>query len=169
MLKFKPATKRTFEKWRIRGRAGHTPSFREIWAIIADFCEKYKIFPKIFIIFTHFSNERNLSIAKGRSPIRARVRTQAGEIKTSESRHAVVRQKSGWLDSRATSWRGPNASCWSRTSHSDDAGIRARDPEGTQDSRVRRGGARGTPAARPPAEARVRVSELLRSPQRAEI
>ena len=113
MLKFKPATKRTFEKWRIRGRAGHTPSFREIWAIIADFCEKYKIFPKIFIIFTHFSNERNLSIAKGRSPIRARVRTQAGEIKTSESRHANIRQKSGWLDSRATSWRRPNASCWS--------------------------------------------------------
>ena len=52
---------------------------------------------------------------------------------------------------------------------SEDVGIRARDPEGTQDSRVRRGGAGGTPAARPPAEARVRVSELLRSPQRAEI
>ena len=87
------------------------PNLREIWAIIADFCEKYKIFPKLFIIFTHFSNERNLSIAKGRSPIRARVRTQAGEIKTGESRHASIRQKSGWLDSRATSWRRPNASC----------------------------------------------------------
>ena len=71
--------------------AGCTPSFREIWAIYADFCEKLKNFPKNFIIFTHFSNERNLSIAKGRSPIRARVRTQAGEIKTSESRHASIR------------------------------------------------------------------------------
>ena len=104
MLKFKPATKRTFEKWRIRGRAGHTPSFREIWAIIADFCEKLKKFPKFFIIFTHFSNERNLSIAKGRSPIRARVRTQAGEIKTSESRNAfnekmrMIRQQSDGLE-----------------------------------------------------------------------
>ena len=43
--------------------------------MFADFCEKLEIFPKIFIIFTHFSNERNLSISKGRSPIRARVRT----------------------------------------------------------------------------------------------
>ena len=55
------------------------------------FAKNTKFFPKIFIIFTHFSNERNLSIAKGRSPIRARVRTQAGEIKTSESRHASIR------------------------------------------------------------------------------
>ena len=172
MLKFKPATKRTFEKWRIRGRAGHTPSFREIWAIIADFCEKYKIFPKIFIIFTHFSNERNLSIAKGRSPIRARVRTQAGEIKTSESRHASIRQKSGWLDSRATSWRRPNASCrlapasFRRRRHSR---ARPRLIVGTPDPWSNEAG----PEAHPP-RARLpklafRVSERLCSPQRADI
>ena len=97
MLKFKPATKRAFEKWRIRGRAGHTPSFREIWAIIADFCEKYKIFPKIFIIFTHFSNERNLSIAKGRSPIRARVRPRQYSVKK-----RMTRQQSDELEKTKT-------------------------------------------------------------------
>ena len=108
------------------------------WANFADFCEKLKKFSKNFSSFLHTFRTRsqNLSISKGRSPIRARVRTQAGEIKTSESRHASIRQKSGWLDSRATSWRRPNASCWSRTSHSVDADIRARDPDSSSGLRT---------------------------------
>ena len=60
MLKLKPATKRTLEKWRIRGRAGRNPNFEEIWAIIADFCEKLEIFPKNFHHFhTLFEREKS--------------------------------------------------------------------------------------------------------------
>ena len=118
------------------------PKFYEIsrisrnWDDYRRFLRKIKNFSQKFsIFFTQFSyGSLNLAISKGRSPIRARVRTQAGDIKTSESRHASVRQKSGWLDSRATSWRRPNASCWARPSHSADADRRARDPEGTLDS-----------------------------------
>ena len=113
------------------------PKFRRNLGDQRRFLRKIRNFSKnLSSFFTTFRPKSRLSISKGRSPIRARVRTQAGEIKTSESRHASIRQKSGWLDSRATSWRRPNASCWSRTSHSADADIRARDPEGTPDSRV---------------------------------
>ena len=58
VLKLKPALERPFEKWHIRGRDGRDPSFDEIWAIFADFCEKLKIFPKIFPHFyTLFERE----------------------------------------------------------------------------------------------------------------
>ena len=60
---------------------------------------------KILIIFITFrTSERGLSSSKGRSPIRASVRTQAGEIKTSESRNAfnekmrMIRQQSDGLE-----------------------------------------------------------------------
>ena len=79
------------------------------------------------------------------------MRTQAGEIKASESRHASVRQKRGWLDSSATSWRRPNTSCWARPSHSADAGRRACHPEGTLDQRSAEAGPeapRNMPACR---------------------
>ena len=52
---------------------------------------------------------------------------------------------------------------------SEDVDRRARVSEETQASRGRRGRARGTPAACASADAPVRVSELLRSPQRAKI
>ena len=145
VLKFKPATKTDRSRSGATGAETAEPQisrklfeFQENWDDYRRFLRKTKkFFQKFFFFFTQFSNgSLNLAISKGRSPIRARVRTQAGEIKTSESRHASIRQKSGWLDSRATSWRRPNASCWSRTSHSADADIRARDPEGTPDSRV---------------------------------
>ena len=148
------------------------PKFPRNLGDLCRFLRKIKIFPKIFIIFTHFSNERNLSIAKGRSPIRARVRTQAGEIKTGESRHASIRQKSGWLDSRATSWRRPKRELLvtdqplRRRRHSS---ARPRLIVGTPDPWSNEAG----PEAHPP-RARLpklafRVSELLCSPQRADI
>ena len=121
------------------------------------FAKNYKFFQKFYLIFTHFSNENLKSFYLQRPQPHPSAREN----------HAGVRQKSGWLERRATSWRRPNASCRLAPASSDDAGIRARDPEGTQDSRVRRGRARSTPAASASADAPVRVSELLRSPQRA--
>ena len=106
---------------------------------------------------------------KGRGPTRASVRTQASEIKRSESRNAlnektrVLRQRcDGVEQAKREQSRTPRPA-------SEDVDRRARVSEETQASRGRRGRARGTPAARTPAEARVRVSELLRSPQRAKI
>ena len=61
VLKLKPATERPFEKWHNRGRDGPNPNFEEIGAIIADFFEKLKKFPKKFHHFyTLF--ERDLKI-----------------------------------------------------------------------------------------------------------
>ena len=80
VLKFKPATKRTFEKWRIQGRAGRTPSLREIWAIYADFCEKLKIFPKIFIHFhTLFEREKSFYLQRPQPHPSARADSSRGD------------------------------------------------------------------------------------------
>ena len=106
---------------------------------------------------------------KGRGPTRASVRTQASEIKRSESRNAlngktrVLRQQCDGVEQAKREQSGTLRPA------SEDVDRRARVSEETQASRGRRGRARGTPAACASADAPVRVSELLRSPQRAEI
>ena len=80
MLKLKPATKRTVEKWRIRGRAGRNPNFEEIWAIIADFCEKLEIFPKNFHHFhTLFEREKSFYLQRPQPHPSARADSSRGD------------------------------------------------------------------------------------------
>ena len=152
----------------IRGPEGfRTHISKKVGCIDVDVCQKInfdKTFSSFLIIF-HL--QRGLFRPKGRSPTRASVRTQASEIKRRESRNAlnektrVLRQRCDGVEQAKREQSGTLRPA------SEDVDRRARVSEETQASRGRRGRARGTPAANAPADAPVRVSELLRSPQRA--
>ena len=86
------------------GRTAHQ-NFEEIWGYHRRFLSKKEKFDKNFHHFLSlFGFQRGLSSSKGRSPIRASVRTQASEIKRRESRNALnvkmrmIRQQSDGLE-----------------------------------------------------------------------
>ena len=80
MLKLKPVTERAFEKWRSRGRDVRNSSFAEMWAIIADFCEKFRIFPKILIHFhTLFERQRTFYLQRPQPHPSARADSSRGD------------------------------------------------------------------------------------------
>ena len=93
------------EKWRFEDRKGSTPNFRRKSGVSASIFVKNEKFDKNFNHFhSLFGFQRGLSSSKGRSPIRASVRTQASEIKRRESRNALnvkmrmIRQQSDGLE-----------------------------------------------------------------------
>ena len=131
------------EKWRFEDRKGSTPNFRRKSGVSASIFVKNEKFDKNFNHFhSLFGFQRGLSSSKGRSPIRASVRTQASEIKRRESRNAfnvkmrMIRQQSDGLEQakreQSRVWRlktppGPRPA---------NADRRARVSEETLDSRV---------------------------------
>ena len=93
------------EKWRFEDRTGCTSNFRRKSGVSASIFVKKEKFDKKFNHFhSLFGFQRGLSSSKGRSPIRASVRTRASEIKRRESRNAfnekmrMIRQQSDGLE-----------------------------------------------------------------------
>ena len=101
------------------------------------FAKNSQFFQKIFIIFTHFSNqEKTFYLQRPRPHPSARADSSRGDKnqrippRQHSAKKRMARQQSDELE------KTKRELLVIRTSHSADADIRARDPGGTPDSRV---------------------------------